>query len=51
MATHIEQIDDTTYQVNGKTCYKNSNGQWQETEELTTQEAGDFSKHLRTVSG
>jgi|GEM_PF-6021181 len=51
MPTIIKEIDADTYTVNDIFCYRDSDGKWHETEELTSEEARTFSKHLRTVGG
>ncbi|WP_271783896.1 hypothetical protein [Aquimarina algiphila] len=45
--TTIERLE--SYKVNGKHVYKNSNGQWITSEELTCNELRFFYKHIEGI--
>lgn len=47
MATEIKKVNDTTYTVNDKTVYQDSNSNWVAQEELTEREFTDFRKHRK----
>jgi hypothetical protein len=50
MATHIKQIDSSTYEVNDKRVYKDMNENWIEQTPLSQNEARDFSLHLVKIA-
>lgn len=47
MATTINQISDTEISVNGKMIYRDVNGRWVTTIELTTQESEAVQQHIK----
>jgi hypothetical protein len=51
MATHIKQIDSSTYEVNGKRVIKDMDERWTtQNEGLSNQESRDFSLHLVKIA-
>jgi hypothetical protein len=42
-------VDHESYNVNGKEVYKDSNGNWIQRQELTTQETAAFNNYKKAV--
>lgn len=45
----IPVVDHESYNVNGKEVYKDTNGNWIQRQELTTQESNAFNNYKKAV--
>lgn len=50
MPIEIKQTDDRTYEVNGKPVFKDTNDNWIEQIELTSNERSTFKYHMTTMA-
>lgn len=49
MSVQITEISHNVFEVNGKTIYKDGNGNWVAQEELTPAEQNSFKQHLKAI--
>lgn len=49
MAIEIKQISESTYQINGKTVFRDMNEKWISNSDLTDFEKEAFRNHIRTI--
>ena len=50
MATKIKLISEDLYSVNGKLVYKDTDGKWIGSQEMTTQEVSHFQSHIIKIT-